>query len=270
MRAAGGELAGCGRSGWQASAAAECGGRAAVGECGSEVAAGRGWSGRQASSAAGASGCYSTTTLFGALAASFALSFFLITIFICPQALYVARRRPHDNGEVSDTAASVECAVYLSTVDVGEKVRQLLAHGYVFHQECIDMWLSSHASCPVCRGKAAPADKLADAIAACISMTPDVVVPASSPASALPAARRRLAAVLTHRCSAAELARRPLRRRASSPSAPPAARRLSARPPHPRVPIVSPLAAGLKKKREKRGEEKKICAADMWVLCTFF
>uniref|UniRef100_I1QB95 Uncharacterized protein n=1 Tax=Oryza glaberrima TaxID=4538 RepID=I1QB95_ORYGL len=93
IRAASEEPVGCGRSRWQASAAAECSGRAAVGECGSEVAAGRGRSGRQASSAAGASRCYSTTTLFGALAASFALSFFLITIFICPQALHVARRR---------------------------------------------------------------------------------------------------------------------------------------------------------------------------------
>uniref|UniRef100_A0A0E0JFI4 RING-type E3 ubiquitin transferase n=1 Tax=Oryza punctata TaxID=4537 RepID=A0A0E0JFI4_ORYPU len=165
--------------------------------------------------AAGASGCCSTTTLFGALAASFALSFFLITIFICLRALRVGRRRrdramifmdeqeqeqrrptplrfgldavaiarlpsfpyvrAHDS-EVSNSAASVECAICLSGVHEGEMVRQLPACGHMFHQVCIDMWLSSHASCPVCRGKAAPADELADAIAARIAVTPDDVV----------------------------------------------------------------------------------------------
>ncbi len=85
-------------------------------------------------------------------------------------------------------AASVECAVCLSVVDEGEKVRQLPACGHVFHQECINMWLSSHASCPVCHGKAAPADELADAIAVCISVTRDVVVPASLPPPSSPAA----------------------------------------------------------------------------------
>ncbi len=230
-------------------------------KCDSDAAVGYGRSGQQVSSAAGASGCYSTTMLFGALAVSFALSFFLITIFICSRALRIARRRrdrplvmeqeqqrptpprfgldaatiaclpsfpyvrAHDNGEISDTAASVECAVCLSAVDEGEMVRQL-------HQECIDMWLSSHASCPICRGKAAPADELADSIAARISVTPDVVVRASSPPS-------RSSAV----CSARSPP--PLRCRTRSlllcSSAPP--RR-------------SPTA-GLKKRREKREKRRK-------------
>uniref|UniRef100_A0A0E0CVP6 RING-type E3 ubiquitin transferase n=1 Tax=Oryza meridionalis TaxID=40149 RepID=A0A0E0CVP6_9ORYZ len=108
----------------------------------------------------------------------------------------------HDNGEVSDTAASVECAVCLSAVDEGEKVKQLPACGHVFHQD--DIWLSSHASCPVCHGKAAPADELADAIAARISVTRDVVVPASSPPPSSPAVRSaRSPSPL--RCSAAAL-----------------------------------------------------------------
>ncbi|BAS73796.1 Os01g0690333, partial [Oryza sativa Japonica Group] len=81
---------------------------------------------------------------------------------------------------ISDTAASFKCVVCLRAVDEGEKVRQISACGHVFHQECINMWLSSHTSCPVCRGKAAPADELADAIVARISVTPDVIVPASS------------------------------------------------------------------------------------------
>ncbi|KAB8116310.1 hypothetical protein EE612_057352, partial [Oryza sativa] len=98
-----------------------------------------------------------------------------------------AESRAESSDEVSDMAASVECAVCLSVVDEGEKVRQLPACGHVFHQECINMWLSSHASCPVCHGKAAPADELADAIAVCISVKRDVVVPASSPPPSSPA-----------------------------------------------------------------------------------
>ena len=102
-----------------------------------------------------------------------------------PSFPYVRAR--HD-GEVSDSASSssVECAVCLSAVDEGETVRQLPACGHVFHRECIDMWLSSRASCPVCRGKAAPADELADAIVALIAVTPDLVGPRVSMSVVVP------------------------------------------------------------------------------------
>ncbi|KAG8045671.1 hypothetical protein GUJ93_ZPchr0008g12452 [Zizania palustris] len=143
--------------------------------------------------AGSSSSCCSTTTLFGA-AALFALSFFLISVFICLRYLHPGRRRrdpifvvqdeqgrrwmptprlgldaaaiallpsfpylrtTHHGAETS--VNSVECAVCLNAVDEGEMVRQLPGCAHVFHQECIDVWLSSNASCPVCRRKAEPA-----------------------------------------------------------------------------------------------------------------
>ncbi|KAL5220421.1 hypothetical protein ABZP36_025134 [Zizania latifolia] len=163
--------------------------------------------------AAGASSCCSTTTLFGALAASFALSFFLISIFICLRYLHLGRRRrdpifviqdeqwrrrqtprlgldaaaiallpsfPYQRVHGAETSAnSFECAVCLNAVDEGEMVRQLPGCGHVFHQECIDVWLSSNASCPVCRRKAEPAAAArgAEDIAAPRAAATSVVVP---------------------------------------------------------------------------------------------
>ncbi|CAL4888752.1 unnamed protein product [Urochloa decumbens] len=44
-----------------------------------------------------------------------------------------------------------QCPVCLEDVDAGEMVRQLPACKHLFHVECIDMWLQSHRTCPVCR-----------------------------------------------------------------------------------------------------------------------
>ncbi|KAH7421781.1 hypothetical protein KP509_13G075200 [Ceratopteris richardii] len=45
----------------------------------------------------------------------------------------------------------VECAVCLSEFEAGELLKLFPICGHVFHQDCIDMWLSSHLTCPVCR-----------------------------------------------------------------------------------------------------------------------
>ncbi|OEL20919.1 hypothetical protein BAE44_0018062 [Dichanthelium oligosanthes] len=45
----------------------------------------------------------------------------------------------------------LECAVCLSEVADGEKVRTLPKCGHGFHVECIDMWFHSHDTCPLCR-----------------------------------------------------------------------------------------------------------------------
>ncbi|KAG2649868.1 E3 ubiquitin-protein ligase ATL9-like [Panicum virgatum] len=43
------------------------------------------------------------------------------------------------------------CAVCLEGVRRGETVRQLPSCRHLFHKECVDMWLHSHATCPLCR-----------------------------------------------------------------------------------------------------------------------
>ncbi|XP_010680274.1 RING-H2 finger protein ATL78 [Beta vulgaris subsp. vulgaris] len=44
-----------------------------------------------------------------------------------------------------------ECVICLSDFKVGEKVRILPKCNHGFHVKCIDEWLSSHSSCPICR-----------------------------------------------------------------------------------------------------------------------
>ncbi|KAF8642630.1 hypothetical protein HU200_067311 [Digitaria exilis] len=51
-----------------------------------------------------------------------------------------------------DADAIVEqCSVCLEDFEAGEMVRRLPECGHMFHVECIDMWLESHRTCPVCR-----------------------------------------------------------------------------------------------------------------------
>ncbi|XP_039145218.1 E3 ubiquitin-protein ligase EL5-like [Dioscorea cayenensis subsp. rotundata] len=45
----------------------------------------------------------------------------------------------------------VECAVCLSDIGDGEKARLLPLCKHGFHLVCIDVWLSSHSTCPLCR-----------------------------------------------------------------------------------------------------------------------
>ncbi|KAD4981906.1 hypothetical protein E3N88_18577 [Mikania micrantha] len=50
-----------------------------------------------------------------------------------------------------DRDSMLECAICLSVFEDDEIGRKLPACGHAFHVECIDMWLHSHATCPVCR-----------------------------------------------------------------------------------------------------------------------
>ncbi|KAJ1278769.1 hypothetical protein BS78_04G104200 [Paspalum vaginatum] len=68
------------------------------------------------------------------------------------------------------------CAVCLEDVEAGEMVRQLPACGHLFHVECIDMWLHSHATCPLCRSDVAPPPR-ADAKPAAAADPPDDALP---------------------------------------------------------------------------------------------
>jgi hypothetical protein len=48
------------------------------------------------------------------------------------------------------------CAVCLEDFEEGEELRTMPECLHSFHVPCIDMWLNSHTSCPICRASAAP------------------------------------------------------------------------------------------------------------------
>ncbi|KAK8937811.1 E3 ubiquitin-protein ligase ATL31 [Platanthera guangdongensis] len=46
---------------------------------------------------------------------------------------------------------ALECAICLNEFEDNETTRLLMKCDHVFHQECIDAWLDTHVTCPVCR-----------------------------------------------------------------------------------------------------------------------
>ncbi|CAN6477052.1 unnamed protein product [Victoria cruziana] len=48
------------------------------------------------------------------------------------------------------------CAVCLGEFEGGETAKLLPLCGHFFHADCIDEWLSSHTSCPLCRASLVP------------------------------------------------------------------------------------------------------------------
>ncbi|XP_059439947.1 E3 ubiquitin-protein ligase ATL41-like [Corylus avellana] len=56
----------------------------------------------------------------------------------------------------SDHSEAVECSICLSTVGEAATVRVLPNCKHMFHVECVDVWLSSNTTCPICRTAAEP------------------------------------------------------------------------------------------------------------------
>jgi len=53
--------------------------------------------------------------------------------------------------------AALECAVCLTEFDDDDTLRLLPRCAHAFHTDCIDAWLASHVTCPVCRAVLDPA-----------------------------------------------------------------------------------------------------------------
>ncbi|XP_066315032.1 RING-H2 finger protein ATL39-like [Miscanthus floridulus] len=68
-------------------------------------------------------------------------------------------------GEVG-AGGTDECTICLGAVEDGEVVRELPACGHVFHVPCVDTWLASSSSCPVCRAEVEPPPPTATACSA--------------------------------------------------------------------------------------------------------
>ncbi|XP_043714630.1 RING-H2 finger protein ATL40-like [Telopea speciosissima] len=62
--------------------------------------------------------------------------------------------KKHD--QTDGTGDTMECSICLSTIEEEETVRLLPNCSHVFHVQCIDMWLSSQTTCPICRTVAQP------------------------------------------------------------------------------------------------------------------
>ncbi|KAG2659139.1 hypothetical protein PVAP13_1KG334700 [Panicum virgatum] len=50
-----------------------------------------------------------------------------------------------------EEADAAECAVCLAELEDGEEARFLPRCGHGFHAACVDTWLASHTTCPLCR-----------------------------------------------------------------------------------------------------------------------
>ena len=57
----------------------------------------------------------------------------------------------YEDDEEEEEEEEDECVICLGLWEVGDFGRKLRFCGHGFHVECIDMWLSSHSSCPLCR-----------------------------------------------------------------------------------------------------------------------
>ncbi|KAF8105374.1 hypothetical protein N665_0158s0056 [Sinapis alba] len=44
-----------------------------------------------------------------------------------------------------------QCSVCLGDYQADDKLQQIPACGHTFHMDCIDLWLTSHTTCPLCR-----------------------------------------------------------------------------------------------------------------------
>lgn len=53
--------------------------------------------------------------------------------------------------ELPETESGAECSVCLSAFVDGEEISELNDCKHIFHAKCIDTWLRSHSTCPICR-----------------------------------------------------------------------------------------------------------------------
>uniref|UniRef100_A0ACD5ZSA0 Uncharacterized protein n=1 Tax=Avena sativa TaxID=4498 RepID=A0ACD5ZSA0_AVESA len=64
------------------------------------------------------------------------------------------------DGQRGSFCAQLLCAVCLEDVREGEMVRQLPPCRHLFHVDCIDLWLRTHRTCPLCRCELSPPKKV--------------------------------------------------------------------------------------------------------------
>ncbi|KAH7292660.1 hypothetical protein KP509_29G080000 [Ceratopteris richardii] len=58
----------------------------------------------------------------------------------------------------NDWRHRAECVVCLTDFHEAESIRMLPKCEHCFHEQCIEMWLSTHSTCPLCRRSLLPSD----------------------------------------------------------------------------------------------------------------
>ncbi|KAL2520318.1 RING-H2 finger protein ATL7 [Forsythia ovata] len=54
------------------------------------------------------------------------------------------------------------CSVCLADYQSDDKLQQIPACGHTFHMDCIDLWLATHTTCPLCRQSLLASSKAPD------------------------------------------------------------------------------------------------------------
>ncbi|XP_016482302.1 E3 ubiquitin-protein ligase ATL4-like [Nicotiana tabacum] len=88
-------------------------------------------------------------------------------------------------GSVTGSLTGIDCAVCLSKFESHDQLRLLPLCCHAFHRECIDTWLLTNQSCPLCRSTVAPtdADVLNKILTATNSENPTIGTPNSNTGS---------------------------------------------------------------------------------------
>ncbi|KAJ1263299.1 hypothetical protein BS78_09G172900 [Paspalum vaginatum] len=80
-----------------------------------------------------------------------------VTLYRPPASLPTQQRLSGDGEANADAhedqaaAAAALCSICISALVAGEKVKVLPPCGHCFHPDCVDAWLRSQPSCPLCR-----------------------------------------------------------------------------------------------------------------------
>nr|XP_043616048.1 RING-H2 finger protein ATL66-like [Erigeron canadensis] len=51
----------------------------------------------------------------------------------------------------ANETSSSECSICLGVFEDGDKLKELPSCSHCYHCECVDKWLITHSSCPICR-----------------------------------------------------------------------------------------------------------------------
>ncbi|KAJ4781986.1 RING-H2 finger protein ATL2 [Rhynchospora pubera] len=66
------------------------------------------------------------------------------------EALHVTKFKRSNSGN------GAECSICLGVLEEDDSVRVMHNCMHLFHQDCIDKWLQSHVTCPICRANVDP------------------------------------------------------------------------------------------------------------------